>query len=175
MIKNLKMPGYRKYIHEGFPTPSHKMEFISSKLKTAGFEALPVYKEPALSPVATPDIADKFPLVLGTGTRLPMYVHSRTFRNAWNRNLHPNPTVSMNSSDATERGIANNDEVILSTPRDSIKVRALVTNTIAPGVVNIYHGWPDVEVNQLIESDYLDPISGFPGFKSLVCEVKSCE
>jgi anaerobic selenocysteine-containing dehydrogenase len=175
MIKNLKMPGYRKYIHEGFPTPSHKMEFISSKLKTAGFEALPVYKEPALSPVATPDIADKFPLVLGTGTRLPMYVHSRTFRNAWNRNLHPNPTVSMNSSDATERGIANNDEVILSTPRDSIKVRALVTNTIAPGVVNIYHGWPDVEVNQLIESDYLDPISGFPGFKSLVCEVKICE
>ena len=77
----------------------------------------------------------------------------------------------MNSSDAAERGIADNDDVLLSTPRNTIKVKALVTDTIAPGVANIYHGWPDVEVNQLIEPDYLDPISGFPGFKSLVCEI----
>jgi hypothetical protein len=38
-------------------------------------------------------------------------------------------------------------------------------------VANIYHAWPDADVNQLIEADYLDPISGFPGFKSLLCEV----
>jgi anaerobic selenocysteine-containing dehydrogenase len=64
------------------------------------------------------------------------------------------------------------DEVWLITPRKSIKVRALITDTIAPGVVNIYHGWPEIEVNQLISPDYLDPISGFPGFKSLLCEIK---
>ena len=27
-------------------------------------------------------------------------------------------------------------------------------------------------VNLLIEPDYRDPISGFPGFKSLLCEIK---
>jgi anaerobic selenocysteine-containing dehydrogenase len=36
-----------------------------------------------------------------------------------------------------------------------------------------YRMWPGADVNQLIDPDYLDPISGFPGFKSLLCEV-SC-
>jgi anaerobic selenocysteine-containing dehydrogenase len=169
---NLQMPGFRKYLEEGFPTPSGKMEFTSARLEAAGYDALPVYKEPELSPVSRPELADAFPLVLGTGTRLPMYIHSRTFRNSWNRDLHPNPTVTLNAEDALQRGISDTDEVILSTPRRSIRVRAAVTNTIPPGVANIYHGWPDVEVNHLIEPDYLDPISGFPGFKSLVCDVQ---
>lgn len=169
--KNIEMPPYRKYQQNGFPTLSGKMEFVSSRLGEADIEALPFYKEPVLSPVSTPDVAEKFPLVLGTGTRLPMYIHSRTFRNSWNRKLHPDPSVMINSSDATERNITDNDEVVLSTPRSSIKVRARITDTIAPGVANIFHGWPDVEVNELIESDYLDPISGFPGFKSLICQV----
>ncbi|MCF8096029.1 MAG: hypothetical protein K9J79_11790, partial [Desulfobacteraceae bacterium] len=161
-----------KYMDEGFATPSGKMEFASTHLRNRGFDALPVYQEPALSPVSTPKQAQKYPLVLGTGTRMPMYIHSRTFRNPWNRRLHPGPTVMINSADAKARKISNNDDVLLSTPRHSIKVRAEVTDKIAPGTANIYHGWPDVEVNQLIEPDYLDPVSGFPGFKSLICEVE---
>ena len=31
---------------------------------------------------------------------------------------------------------------------------------------------PEADVNTLIDPDYRDPISGFPGFKSLLCEVK---
>ncbi len=169
---NLEMPPYRKYQQTGFPTPSGKMEFVSSWLEEVGIESLPFYKEPSLSPVSSPDAAESFPLVLGTGTRLPMFMHSRTFRNSWNRKLHPDPSVMINSSDAAERNIADNDAVILSTPRSSIEVRAKITDSIAPGVANIYHGWPDVEVNELIESDYLDPISGFPGFKSLICQIE---
>jgi len=33
------------------------------------------------------------------------------------------------------------------------------------------HSIPEADVNLLIEPDYLDPISGFPGFKSLRCQV----
>ncbi len=73
--------------------------------------------------------------------------------------------------DASNRGISNNDEVILSTLRSKIKIRAKITETLTPGVVNIFHGWPEIEVNHMIDPDYLDPISGFPGFKSLLCEV----
>ncbi len=36
----------------------------------------------------------------------------------------------------------------------------------------MYHDYPEASVNLLIEPDYRDPISGFPGFKSLLCEVK---
>ncbi len=37
------------------------------------------------------------------------------------------------------------------------------------------HAWPEADVNLLIEPDYQDPISGFPGFKSLLCEVQKVE
>lgn len=167
-----EMPPYQKYLQNGFPTPSGKMEFVSTRLEEEGIEGLPVYKEPFLSPVATPELTEKFPLVLGTGIRLPMYVHSRTFRNSWNRKMYPDPCVTMNSIDAADRSISDGDEVILSTQRSSISVKAKITDTMAPGLANIYHGWPDVEVNHLIEPDYLDPISGFPGFKSLICEIQ---
>ena len=40
------------------------------------------------------------------------------------------------------------------------------------GVVNMYHGYPEADVNILIEPNYLDPISAYPGFKALLCEVK---
>ena len=42
--------------------------------------ALPLYREPRLSPVSTPEVAKDYPLVLSTGSRLPMFIHSRTFR-----------------------------------------------------------------------------------------------
>jgi len=171
-ISNASMPPYRKYEEGGFPTPTGKMEFVSSLLRQAGIQPLPVYNEPALSPHSEPVLAEQFPLVLGTGTRLPMYMHSRTFRNKWNRDLHPHPTITIGSRDAASRGISDLDDVILATPRSSMQVKARVTDTICPGVVNIYHGWSEIEVNHLFEPDYLDPISGFPGFKSLLCEVK---
>ena len=39
------------------------------------------------------------------------------------------------------------------------------------GVVSVYHGLPGADINQLIDPDYRDPISGFPGFKSLLCQI----
>ena len=90
----------------------------------------------------------------------------------WTKGLRPDPVVDINPADAEKRGLSQGEWVTLSTPRSSARVRANVTVVVPPGVANIYHGYPDVEVNQLIEPDYLDPISGFPGFKSLLCEVK---
>ena len=40
------------------------------------------------------------------------------------------------------------------------------------GGKNALIAYPDADVNTLIEGDYLDPISGFPGYKSLLCAVK---
>ena len=46
---NVKMPPFRKYEKNGFPTPSGKMEFSSTVLKKAGLNPLPFYQEPRLS------------------------------------------------------------------------------------------------------------------------------
>ena len=170
-LNHLKKPPFRKYEKTGFPTPTGKMEFVSTVLKEAGLDPLPRYKEPMLSPRSTPEVAEKFPLILTTGARLPMYVHSRTFRLGWTRGLRPEANVDINPADAAGRGIADGDRVSLSTPRGSLAVRAHLTEVVAPGVVNFYHAWPDADVNRLIPPDYLDPLSGCPGFKSLLCEV----
>jgi anaerobic selenocysteine-containing dehydrogenase len=170
-VPNVKMPLFRKYEKQGFATPSKKMEFTSTILAEVGQDALPVYTEPRLSPRSTPEVAKEFPLILTTGARLPMFVHSRTFRLGWTRSLRPGPMVDMNPRDAKDRGIAHEDWVSLATPRGAIRVRANLTEMVAPGVVSMYHDDPDASVNLLIEPDYLDPISGYPGFKSLLCEV----
>jgi anaerobic selenocysteine-containing dehydrogenase len=171
-LKNVTMPPYQKYEQGGFPTPSGKMEFTSKVLEEAGMDPLPRYKEPKWSPRSTPKLAKKFSLILTTGTRLPMYMHSKTFRLPWIRMLRPEPMLDMNPRDAETRSISKGDWVSLSTPKASTKVMANLTDIVPPGVVAIYHAYPEVEVNTLIEPDYLDPISGFPGFKSLICEVK---
>ena len=148
------------------------MEFYSDELEAAGHDPLPTYREPKLSPVSTPEVAREFPLILTTGARLPMFVHSRTFRLAWTRRLRPDPMVDMNPKDAQERGIQAGDLVELSTARNSIRVKANLTEVVSPGVVSMYHAYPEADVNLLFDPDYLDPISGFPGFKSALAQVR---
>lgn len=170
-VKDPVVLPYQKYETRGFNTPSGKMEFASTILKEAGVDPLPVYQEPKLSPLSKTDTASEYPLILTTGARLPMFVHSRTFRLEWTRRLRPHPMVDINPRDARNRGILALDEVTLSTNRGSIRVKANLTETVPPGVVSMMYGYPEADVNELIEPDYVDPISGFPGFKSLLCEI----
>ncbi|MEW5722421.1 MAG: molybdopterin-dependent oxidoreductase [Thermodesulfobacteriota bacterium] len=171
-VENVSIPPYRKYETLGFSTPSGKMEFTSKILAEHGLDPLPVYREPGLSPVSTPDTAAKFPLVLTTGARLPMFIHSRTYRLPWLRSLRPDPLADLNPADARARGIGQDDWVLLSTPRGEIRVRANLTEAVPVGVVNMYHAHPEADVNTLIPPDYRDPLSGFPGFKSLLAQVE---
>ena len=69
-------------------------------------------------------------------------------------------------------GIAQGDEIELATPTGSIRVRANLSQMIRPGDVHMYHGYPEADVNTLLEGDYLDPISGFPGYKAALCAVR---
>lgn len=57
---------YRKYegFMEGFFTQSKNVELYSERLEELGYDPLPVYKEPAESPVSRPDIANEYPLIL---------------------------------------------------------------------------------------------------------------
>jgi anaerobic selenocysteine-containing dehydrogenase len=162
---------YEKYRETGFNTPSGKMEFHSRVLERFGMDPLPVFREPKHSPVSTPEIANDFPLILTTGARMTMLMHSRMYRVESARKTRPDPAVDMHPEDASRRGIAANDWVNLITPRGSIRVRANLTDLVPQGVVNMYHGDPKGDVNELIDPDYRDPVSGYPGYKSMLCEI----
>jgi anaerobic selenocysteine-containing dehydrogenase len=162
--------------HMGFPTPSGKIEIASSLLKEHSVAPLPEFKEPAESPLSRPDLAKSYPLVLTSGARVLAYTHSQ-FRNIGRlRRLMPDPLVDINPGDAVPRGIQHGDEVVISSPRGSIKMKANVTNTILQGVVSTPHHWPDeANINILADDKNLDPISGFPAFKSQLCQVAKCD
>jgi anaerobic selenocysteine-containing dehydrogenase len=162
----------KHYEKAGFQTPSGKVEIASSTLAEHGLELLPVYKEPVESPISRPDLAESYPLVLTSGARVPAYTHSQFRNTARLRQIMPEPLVDINPADASPRGIQSGDPVMVSSPRGSIKMKANVTDTILAGVVSIPHHWPgEANVNLLTDDQNLDPISGFPPFKSQLCQV----
>jgi len=62
---------YRKHQARGrFMTPSGKVELYSQYLESLGYDPLPHYEEPPESPLSTPELAEKYPLVLTTGGRI---------------------------------------------------------------------------------------------------------
>jgi len=161
---------YEKY---GFSTPSGRVEISSSILKQHGHEPLPVYKEPMESPVSRPDLAELFPLVLTTGARDINYTHSQFRHITRLRKNSPEPLVEINPVDARLRNIQSGDLVTVSSPRGSIRLKTIVTDTILPGVVHVPHHWSgEANVNILADDQALDPISGFASFKSQLCQVK---
>ncbi|MBW2599246.1 MAG: molybdopterin-dependent oxidoreductase, partial [Deltaproteobacteria bacterium] len=166
----------RKYLKQGFRTPSGKMEFKSLFLEKYsdlfGYDALPKYRPPKYSHEATPDMAKDYPFILNTGTRLPMFIGSQTFRLPWTRSLSPEPSADLNPDDCLRLGIEPGDAIKISTPKGSIVVKANIANMVQPGVVHVSPAYIEVKVNSLIEADYFDPISGFPGYKSLLCKVE---
>jgi cysteine desulfurase NifS len=92
----------------------------------------------------------------------------------------PEPTVMISMDDAASRGIRHGDAVVLKSPRGSVRMRAIVTRDIVQGAVDANMGgggplgpvaWQRCNINDLTDLRY-DPISGFPIFKSLLCEVE---
>jgi len=78
----------------------------------------------------------------------------------------------MSPADAAVRGIQDGDPVRISSPLGSVVMKAQVTDTLPPGVVCAPHGWAEADVNLLIPDQGLDPISGFPPFRSSLCQVE---
>jgi anaerobic selenocysteine-containing dehydrogenase len=175
-VPNPSQASYRGYERSGFATPSGRMEFSSSILEKysdrPGIDGLPRYADPPYSPPASRELAREYPFVLCTGARLPMFIHSRLFRLPWVRSLRPDAAADLNPADAAALGIVQGDRIELASPTGSIEVKANLSQMIRPGDVHMFHGYPEADVNTLLEGDYLDPISGFPGYKAALCAVR---
>jgi len=164
----------------GFDTPSGKFEIASSVLEEYGYDPLPKYTEPKEGPQSQPDLSKKYPLVFNSGGRVRTGFHTQHRGIKSLVKERPEPTVMMNSQDAKERGIKNGDKVTVKSPRGSVHMRAIVTENIVKGAVDANHAgggpvgpdaWQECNINELTDLDNFDPISGFPVYKSLLCDV----
>lgn len=171
MVEHGFMEADRQYRLYGFKTASGKVEFDSAELRAAGYEGLPIWREPAESPVSRPDLARDYPLILTSGARHKHATHSQHQYLERMRKAVPNPLVEIHPQDAASRGITDGDTVVVSSPRGQVNFVARITERIKPGVVHCAHGWNHANVNILTDDRSLDPISGFPAFKSALCQV----
>ena len=183
-----KMMQYRKWEkgmlrsdgQTGFDTPSGKLEIASSILEENGYEALPVYTEPGEGPLSQPELAKKLPLVFNSGARANTDLHALHHSISSLSKEKPVPTVMINTKDAQERGIEDGDFVHIKTKRGQVGMYAFVTDDIVPGAIEASgmgggalgsKVWRDACINDLTDIRRYDPISGFPVYKALLCDV----
>jgi len=162
-----------KFRQEGFPTPSGKVEIFSERLRKMGYDPLPTYHEPAESPVSQPEVAKEYPFIYTTGARIKEFTHSQHRNIPRLRKMHPDPLMDINPEDAKKLGIKEGDTVRVESPRGHAQFRAHVTDDILPQVIHMEAGWGGAaNVNFLTDDENLDPISGYPPFRSGLCRVQ---
>ncbi len=180
---------YRKYVDIGFATPSRKVEIYSSTLAAHGYEPLPTYEEPLISPRSRPDLAKRYPLILSCAKTL-FFCESQHRQVAALRKSARDPLVEMHPATAESRSIEPGDWVCLETPRGSVRARAKLNASLDPDVVFGQHGWwaaceelglpgyppygPDsANLNLVLPQTPSDPVSGSSPMRATVCEIRS--
>lgn len=132
---------YQRYKKLGFGTPSGKVELKSSIFEKLGASPLPQYKEPIWSPVADPEMAEEYPLILITGSRfMPMY-HSEQRQIEKARKKYPDPLVTIHLETAEKYNLEQGDWVVISTPLGKIRQRVNISDVVRQDMCDVQHGW----------------------------------
>ncbi|MBW1803855.1 MAG: molybdopterin-dependent oxidoreductase, partial [Deltaproteobacteria bacterium] len=131
---------YRSHEKDGFKTHSGKVDIYSSQLEEWGFDPLPVYYEPAESPISDPELAEEYPFVL-TNRKLAYFHHAAGREIGQLRNRSPEPVVHVHTDTARDLGIAEGDWVYIETKRGKIKQKASLNPNIHPSVIIADYGW----------------------------------
>lgn len=170
----------------GFQTPSGKIELFSSWLEKWDLDPLPFYEEPPYSPISTPDLYEKYPLILTTGRRSVASFHSEHRQIPWLREIDPDAVLEIHPETAQKMGVKDGDTVWIENWLGKCKRLALLTPVIHPEVVMAPHGWwmpeqegaePslfgiwDVNINQLIPMSHTGESGLGCPCKSILCKV----
>ena len=124
----------------GFPTPSGKVEFFSSRLAAAGEDPLPDYLPPYESVASNPELAAKYPLAM-ISPPARNFLNSTFVNVASLRAAEKEQQVHLAPADASSRGISDGDTVTVFNDRGSFQARAVLTDAAKPGVVMVPGVW----------------------------------
>ncbi len=125
----------------GFNTMTGRYQFWCSPMASFGFSPLAEYEEPDESPVSTPELAKKYPLIMITGARRWGLFHSEHRQSPSMRQLHPKPFTALNSKMAEKYGVRDGDKVLIESPYGCCTQTVEVDDRIKDGVISCDHGW----------------------------------
>ena len=118
-----------------FKTPSGKIELASSKMKKAGFDAVPKYTPPAESPPGY------FRLLFG---RSPFHTFARTTNNRVLLELQEENDLWVNEQTGKDLGVKTGQYVYIENQdgiRSSNKIRIRLTQRVRPEIFYMHHGF----------------------------------
>jgi anaerobic selenocysteine-containing dehydrogenase len=117
-----------------FHTPSGKCELRNERLAALGLDPLAGYTPAAEDPRERPDLAANYPLQL-VSPPSPHFLNSTFVNCSTHRELAGEPTLEIHADDATPRGVRSGDPVRVFNARGSFHARAIVGDSVRPGVV----------------------------------------
>jgi anaerobic selenocysteine-containing dehydrogenase len=170
----------------GFNTPSGKIEFVSGTLAAHGYDPLPDFVEPPLSPYSTPQLAREFPLVLVSGTRTIEFYSTLGIEVPRLLRRRPFPTLEMSPETAARYGLEAGEwaEISAPTTERTIVRRVALLEGMHPGVVNAEGLWympgEDLIAGTLAVGanvltplrDDVDPVIGGSIARCILCRVR---
>jgi anaerobic selenocysteine-containing dehydrogenase len=174
----LKMEGpAAPFAAGGFPTPSGKVEFFSSRLAAAGEDPLPDYLPPYESAASNPEVARSYPLAM-------ISPPARNFLNSTFANVaslkaaEKDQQVHINPLDAHARNIRAGDPVRVFNERGSFQARAVVTEAARTGVVMVPGVWwhkhsPGGRNVNMVTHQRLTDLGRGPSFYDCLVEVET--
>jgi anaerobic selenocysteine-containing dehydrogenase len=179
---------YRKYLEQGFNTPSGKVELYSSLCEKWGYEPLPVYHEPRETPLSNPEMTDEYPLIL-TSAHDKVYVHSQDRYLDILRKHSPEPLVTIHPETAERLRISEGDRVTIENKRGRITQTATLSEDVEPRVIGVaygwwfpergasgHFGWDEANINILTDdSPPYSPEIGSPTMRGFLCKVYKAE
>jgi anaerobic selenocysteine-containing dehydrogenase len=149
-----------------FPTASGKVELASVVLPRFGLPAVPKVELPD-------EKTAEYPLQLVTGPRQRAYVNSQFHQLPSMARLLPEAEALIHPERGRSLGLIEGAKVVVVTETGRSVYRAKLTEAVDPEVVVVPNGWPgEANANRLTSTEGLDPISGFPRLRGLVCRLE---
>ena len=188
---------HRKYadaqdgVPNGFNTPTGRIELYSETLLDGGYDPLPEFREPLVSPRASPQPGGRYPLVL-TSSKGTLFCESQHRALPSLRKRSREPEVELHPDAAAARGITEGDWVVVASPHGAARARAKFNVQLDPQVVCGQHGWwqectelnapgydpfsdEGANYNRLVSHEWVDPVSGSAPLRSYACQVERLE
>jgi anaerobic selenocysteine-containing dehydrogenase len=148
------------YKESKFLLPAGKAElFLRAKTKL-NEDPLPLYREQPKYSLNNTELSTKYPFVCVT-RRVAGYFHSEYRQLPYMREIWPEPMIEINPDKGAELGIADGDWVCVESEKGKIKLKAILTPTVATDVVCCQHDWwfpevpegADPELSGILESN----------------------
>ncbi len=167
----------RKDGKPGFETETGKVELWSKVYEGWGLDPLPFFAEPPQSPVSTPELYKKYPLIMITGARSSLFFHSEHRMIPWLREKAQDPIVEISPETAKRYGVYDGEWIYLENDLGKVKRKAKLTLKVKPHHIQTLHGWwmpemkgaePDLfgvwdyQINKLVPGPQ-SSVSGFGG------------